>query len=211
MVLRHGATLGPIGDITAKHAPLRLAPSDASIPMRARGEPIMTNKTLMMLAASVCAIAVVGAGVADAREGRVRARGENGVVTGAVGPSGGATVRGRGAVQNPDGSVTAGSAGAVRTPAGNAAVRASTTTVNPDGSAVRRSGFAAQGANGASAVSEGTTTRNADGTYDSTRNTQATTATGNTYQGTTTYDPTTGVTRSTTCTDASGATIACPR
>jgi len=114
-------------------------------------------------------------------------------------------------VQNADGSVTAGSAGAIRTPMGGRAVRGSTTTVNPDGSATRRGGFAAQGAQGGAVTSQGSSTLNADGTYSGSRTTNATGPQGQTYQGTTTYDSQNGVTRTTTCTDVTGAVIPCPR
>lgn len=171
----------------------------------------MMNKTLTTALAATLAVTLIAAGVAEAREGRVRARGDKGVVTGVAGPNGGAAVRGRGAVQNPDGSVTAGSAAAARTPQGGRAARASTTTVNPDGSATHKGGFAAEGANGGTAVSQGSATRNADGTVSGSRSTQATAPSGATYQGTSSYDPATGVTRTTTCTNASGAVVACPR
>lgn len=161
-----------------------------------------------MIALAVAALAI--SGVAEAREGRVKARGQNGVVAAGAGPNGGAAVRGRGAVQNDDGSVTAASGAAVRGPNGGRGARASTTTVNPDGSATRQGGFAAETDQGAIA-SSGSATRNADGTYSGSRATQATSAvTGNTYQGTTSYDPSTGITRTSTCTDASGAAITCP-
>jgi hypothetical protein len=170
-----------------------------------------TMKTHLTLFAAALAATVTFASVADAREGRVRARGENGVATAGAGPNGGAIVRGRGAVENPDGSVTAGSAGAFRGPNGAKGVRGSTTTVNPDGSATRRGGFAASGENG-SVQSSGSSSRSTDGSYTGQRSTTATSAnTGNTYNSTTTYDPATGVNRTVTCTNASGAAIACPR
>jgi hypothetical protein len=168
------------------------------------------NRIALTMTLAAAALAFSMAGVAEAREGRIAARGQNGAVIAGAGPNGGAVVRGRGAVQNEDGSVTAGSAGAVRTPSGGRAARASTTTANPDGSATRRGGFAAEGANG-SVASSGSATRNADGTASGSRSTSATNAAGGTYQGTTTYDSATGITRTTVCTDPSGATVACPR
>jgi hypothetical protein len=107
--------------------------------------------------------------------------------------------------------VTAGSVGAVRTPGGGRAARGSTTTVNPDGSATRRSGFAAESAQGGVVTSQGSSTLNADGTYSGSRSTEATGAQGGTYQGSTTYNSETGVTRSATCTDPSGTVVPCPR
>jgi hypothetical protein len=73
-----------------------------------------------------------------------------------------------------------------------------------------KGGFAAQGQNG-SAQSQGGFTRNTDGTVSGGRNSTATNAnTGNTANGSTTYDSTNGVKHTTTCTDANGAAIACP-
>jgi hypothetical protein len=157
------------------------------------------------------ALGLVGTSYAEAGAGRARARGDQGVVTATSGPNGGAATRSRGATQNADGSVTAGSAGAARTPQGGRAARGSTTTANPDGSATRTSRAAAEGANGGSASTQGATTRNADGTVTSSRETNGTNPQGGTYQGVTTYDPATGITRTTTCTNASGAQVACPR
>ncbi len=171
----------------------------------------MMKKILLSTLAVTLATGLVATSVAEAREGRIRARGENGVAAAAAGPNGGAFARGRGAVQNQDGSVTSGSAGAIRTPQGARAVRGSTTTVNPDGSATRRSGFAAQSAQGGVVTSQGSSTLNADGTYSGARSTEATGPEGATYQGTTTYNPETGVVRSATCTDPTGAVVACPR
>jgi hypothetical protein len=172
-------------------------------------ETKMTTKILTAAALGLAFAVALAAPHADAREGRVKARGEHGAVAAGAGPNGGAFARGAGAKQNADGSVTAASGGVARGPNGAKAARASTTTVNPDGSASRRGGFAASGANGAIA-STGSTTRNADGTVDAQRTTEATGAKGS-YEGQTTYNSTTGVTRQTTCTDPSGAVVACPR
>jgi hypothetical protein len=165
------------------------------------------TKTVMM----TIAVAAIGlSGVAEAREGRVKARGQNGVVAAGAGPNGGAYARGRGAVQNDNGSVTSASGAVARGPNGGRGARASTTTVNPDGSATHQGGFVAEGAQG-SVASSGSAARNADGTYSGARSTQATSATtGATYKGSTSYDSTTGVTRTATCTDAAGAAIVCP-
>lgn len=142
---------------------------------------------------------------------RVRASGSNGTVVTNQGPNGGASVRSRGVRRNADGSVTAGSAGAIRGPNGARAARDSTTTVNPDGSARRQSSASASGSNG-SATTTSDVTRNADGTYSGGRTTTATsTTTGTTYNGQVQIDPATGQpVRTATCTDAAGNTIACP-
>jgi hypothetical protein len=147
---------------------------------------------------------------AEAAPNRVKTRGQNGVATVATGANG-SIARARGARMNSDGSVTAGSGGAFKTATGEGA-RASTTTINPDGSATRSGRFAASGAKG-SASSSSDVTRNADGTYSGGRTSTATsTATGNTFNGSTQIDPATGKpVRTSTCTNASGAVIACPR
>lgn len=168
------------------------------------------SKLFTSLAVAAAALTLVAGSVAEARQGRVAARGQNGAVVAGAGPNGGAGVRARGCTQG-DTSATCASGGAVRGPNGGRGARASTTTVNEDGSATRRSGLAAQGSDGGTLTSTGSTTRNADGTVNGARSTSATAADGSTYQGTTTYDPATGVTRTTTCTDASGAVVACPR
>lgn len=148
---------------------------------------------------------------ADAREGRFRARGQNGVVAGAAGPNGGGFLRGAGCGANDAGGTNCASGGVARGPEGGLAGRASTTTFNADGSAARQGGFAAQGPDGGSAISQGSATRNADGTYSGSRSTDLVASDGSTYQGDVTYDSATGVTRTTTCTDPTGAVVACPR
>jgi hypothetical protein len=171
---------------------------------------MMTKFSRISLAIATLGMITVSA-AADARPTRARAVGQNGVIAGASGPNGGA-IRGRGAIQNADGSVTAGSGGAFRTAAGGKGYRASTTTVNPDGSANRRSSAAASGLRGSGSTSSNVT-RNADGTYSGGRSTTATrAATGNSYDGSTKIDPATGKpVHTATCTNATGAVIACPR
>lgn len=153
---------------------------------------------------------IVTATLADARPNRATVRGQNGAVTAVSGPNGSA-VRARGARQNADGSVTAARGRAVSTANGRAA-RGSTTTVNPDGSAQRQSRAAASGVRG-SASTQSNVSRSADGTLSGGRTTTATSnATGNSYNGSVQIDPVTGQpVRTATCTNASGATIACPR
>jgi hypothetical protein len=104
--------------------------------------------------------------------------------------------------------VTAGG-GAFRTPSGAQGVRASGTTVNADGSATRRGGVAVEGARG-SVVSGGSTTRNPDGTYSGGRTTTATGANGS-ATATSTWDSTNGASRTVTCKDPAGNTVACPQ
>ncbi len=169
----------------------------------------MIMKSLTVAGFSLAFTLALAAPQADAREGRIKARGANGAVAASVGPNGGAFARGAGAVTNADGSTTAASGGVMRAPNGAKAARGSTTTVNPDGSASRRSGFAAKGAKGAVA-STGSATRDADGTIDASRTTAATGAKGS-YEANTTYSTENGVTRQATCKDAAGVVVACPR
>lgn len=173
----------------------------------------MTTTRNALRATLLCAasFAMLLATAADARPSRTRISGQNGAVTAAGGPNGG-FVRGRGAVQNADGGVTAGSGGAFATAGGARGARASTSTINPDGSATRQGGFGASGARG-SASGESSLSRSADGTRTGTTSTTATSAaTGNTYKGATTINSANGKpVRTATCTDASGNSIACPR
>lgn len=166
----------------------------------------MTKTLSILAAAAAVTLAIVPA--ADAASGRVKARGANGGFAAGT-HNGNSYARGWGVRQNADGSTTYGSGGAFRLNNGAAGVRGSTTTVNPDGSATRQGGFAASGSKG-SVTSQGSATRSADGTLSGSRNTDVTAANGNTYSGTTTYDPATGVTHTATCRDASGGSISCP-
>lgn len=168
------------------------------------------SKLFTSLAVAAVTLTLAAADVAEARQGRIAARGQNGAVVAGAGPNGGAGVRARGCAQG-ETSVTCASGGAVRGPNGGRGARASRTIVNEDGSATRNSGLAVRGADGGALTSTGSTTRNSDGTVNGSRSTSAIAADGSTYQGTTTYDPATGLTRTTTCTDASGAAVACPR
>jgi hypothetical protein len=147
---------------------------------------------------------------AQARPSRVGGRTGHGTAAAAGSVNGNTWARGHTARSNSDGSKTAVSGGAFKGANGSTAGRASTTTVNPDGGAVRQGGFAAQGTRG-SASSQGSATRNADGTYTGSRTSTGTSsATGNTYNGSTNYDSANGVSHTGTCTNASGAQIACP-
>ncbi len=167
---------------------------------------------LKLFAGLVASTLVMTAGVAEARQGVIRARGPNGAVTAVKGPNGGGAIRASGVRQNPDGSVSRASGGAYRTPNGGTSVRRSATTVNPDGSVSRNGAYDASGPRG-SVSSNGSVSRDAYGNWTGGRSTSATNAaTGNSYQGSTMIDPTTGKpVHSGTCYDASGVVIACPR
>ncbi len=96
------------------------------------------------------------------------------------------------------------------TPAGASEARAGTTYHGADGSVQHSGGLAASGRRG-SVTSSGGHTVGADGNVTQSRNTTLTnSATGNAYQGSTSYDQTNGVTHSATCYDAAGSEIDCP-
>jgi hypothetical protein len=181
----------------------------------ARSCPNLKETNMMKFAKFAAVVAatslIASAMVAEARPNRVKARGQNGVAAGVAGPNG-AAVRGRGAVRNADGSVTAASGGAAAGINGGRGFRGATTTVNPDGSARRQSAAGVSGARG-SAATQSDLSRSADGTLSGGRTTNATSnVTGNSYNGSTQIDPATGKpVRTATCTDATGAVITCPR
>jgi hypothetical protein len=144
----------------------------------------------------------------------VHANAAGGTTAGAVsvrqGPHGAAAARARALKTDGQGNATVASAAAVRGPNGATGVRAGITSVGADGSATHRSGFAAQGANG-SVQSQGGATRAADGDVTQSRATSATSnASGASITSTVSYHKDTGRTRTTSCFNASGATIGCP-
>ncbi len=176
---------------------------------------VLIMRGLFLSAVATLAIAAFTIDVADAK-GRARGARPNaaggitaGGVHNTVGPNGAASFGARGLVTDGSGSGVAGSANCAAGAAGQAC-RAGSTAFASDGSVVRKGGATVEGANGGSASTTSGFTRNADGAYSGGRATQATGAAGNTYSGQTTYDSATGVTRSATCADASGAAIACP-
>ena len=145
---------------------------------------------------------VAAAASAQAGE-RLRVIGAQGTgfIAGGSSASGAAYLRGRSVSRD-------GSGGVYRGPNGGTAVRAGQTTRSADGTISHQSGFAAQGAGGGSVQSSGGLTRSAAGVNQS-RATTATAANGNTYSGSTSYDPQTGLSHTATCTDAAGNAIAC--
>jgi len=117
---------------------------------------LMTNIKLISTLAAAAAVMV--ASTADAQQARVKARGANGTVTAAARADGSAVVRGRGTVQNEDGSTTVVSGGARRTAEGGRAVRAGTATYNEEtGAYSSQRGAAAETASGATANTSSTT------------------------------------------------------
>jgi len=134
-----------------------------------------------------------------------------GAVTRHVGPNGGATTSRRVLRTDGEGNGMATSGRAWQTPNGGTGGRAGVTTHSADGSVQHKSGFATSSAKG-SVNSQGSLQRDADGNVTQNRTTNATNATtGNSYQGSTSYDSTTGLSHSGSCFDAGGNAIACPR
>jgi hypothetical protein len=171
----------------------------------------MTMNSLIKFSMIAGAAGLMVASIAPAEAGRGVVRNGKGSVAAAGSANGNSWARGRSVTTSETGATTVKRGGGFKGAKGATGARASTATVNPDGSASRSGGFAANGARG-SVDSSGSATRNADGTYSGSRSTTATNkATGNTYNGSTTYDSTNGVNRTATCTDAMGNTIACPR
>ena len=107
-----------------------------------------------------------------------------------------------------NGRVSGGSA--FQTPGGASGLRGGSTYYHADGSVQHASGLAASGTRG-SITSRGGYTRNPDGTITQQRSTHlSNAATGNSYQGSTSYDATNGLSHSATCFNAAGDEIACP-
>lgn len=147
--------------------------------------------------------------IANAREGKIKAKGANGKVV-AASKNGNSIVKGHGVKTNADGSITTANGQAFKAANGAVGAHAGSTTINPDGSATHLGGLNAKGQKG-SVMNQNSAYKNSDGTYGGSSNTAITSnKTGNSYNGTATYDSTTGLTKSATCTNASGAIIACP-
>jgi len=158
---------------------------------------------------------VVATTTASAQAGeRLRVMGAQGTGFVAAGGSadGAAYLRGRSVSVSVSGdgsgNATLRSGGVYRGPGGGTAARSGQTSRSADGTLSHQSGFAAQGAGGGSVQSSGGLTRSADGVNQSSTTT-ATAANGNTYSGSTSYDPQSGLSHTATCTDAAGQVIAC--
>lgn len=168
----------------------------------------------------LCLAALLGAALvaaAPAQAGRVRnshANAEGGTTRSVVAARGGeaaSAVRGHRLVTDGQGNARRRSAAAGETAGGGRWQRAGETTRQADGSAAHRSAFSASGPRG-TVQSSGSATRSADGHVEQSRSTTATSATtGNSRTSTTRYDSDSGLSRSATCFDASGASIPCKR
>lgn len=163
---------------------------------------------------AVAGLVAIGSFTISAAEAQVRrggVHGERGIAAGQVhdrqGPNGSRVVGGRGIVADGKGNAAAGSVNCARTPNAQGC-RAGTTTRTSDGSVNHRSGFAVEG-DTRSATSQGGFTKSADGTIDQARTTTASGQNGSvTVDGA--YSADTGRTRTVTCTNSSGAVVACP-
>lgn len=126
------------------------------------------------------------------------------------GPNGGTAAQRRIVRTDGSGNTMVNSGGAFSGPNGAKGARGSSTVYGADGSVQHRSGMAASGSRG-SVQTSGGYTKSADGTIDQNRNTSMTNATtGNSYQGNTSYNSATGVSRTGTCYNAAGAEMPCP-
>jgi len=169
-----------------------------------------------ILGTSTLAMATLLSATAPAYAGRFRAAHENAdggetrVFGAAHAGDAASAVRGRRVVTDGEGNVSATRGAAVEGAAGGRFKRAAHNTRSADGSATHQSGMEASTAKG-SVESQGSATRDANGNVTQQRSTSATSAsTGNSVESTSSYNKDTGRTRTTTCFDASGATITCP-
>lgn len=170
-------------------------------------------KRFAFVMTSLVAMSAFAIDAADAQVRRGDIRGSNGSAAGQVhdreGPNGGRIAGARGVVTDEQGNAAAGSVNCAR--GQNAAgCRAGATTRKADGSVSHQSGMMAESNNGGMLNSTGGFTRAADGTIDQGRTTTASNPNGTvTVDGA--YSTEAGRTRTVTCTDASGAVIACPQ
>jgi hypothetical protein len=182
------------------------------------------SRPVIALFAAALGFVLLSAMPDDAQAGVVRgavANPQGGTTAGMakkrVGPNGGVTAAARGAVSDGQGNAVGGSARVAQGPNGAKFARGGKFQKNADGSASRSGGYSASGArDGASSMgsasAQGNVTRAADGTVTGTRDSTYTNAnTGTTANVDRTYQSGQGVTKTKTCTDAAGATIACPR
>lgn len=167
----------------------------------------MKSFHLVLLASA--SLSLFATTAADARPGAGASRPSGGSSATFSGPRGGSATHQQRVTVKPDGSVSGQSSDVFQTPAGSGS-RSSATNVAPDGSGSRSSQFNASGQRG-SVDSSSNVARDAAGNRSGGRQTSATSAsTGNGYEGSTQIDPATGKpVHNGSCTDASGAVIAC--
>jgi hypothetical protein len=174
-----------------------------------------------MKSASVVSVAILSLSMCVSSafaQGRIAVRGavanpSGGVTAGSAvagrTAAGGVYGRARGVTTNGAGAVSEGSAAGFKAANGATGYRTATNTSNGAGDATHQSSIAASGAKG-SVTSSGSATKTSSG-VDESRTTSATAANGDSYNGSTSYAPQTGLTHSGTCSNASGATIACAK
>lgn len=125
------------------------------------------------------------------------------------GPRDASVQRARGVATDGQGNAVAGAAGRWSGPGGATAERRAQVQRSADGAATATSSRALDGARG-SVQSDASVARSADGQVQASRDTTAVrTATGNSVQRSVQYDSSSGLTRSYSCHDASGAPMAC--
>jgi len=103
-----------------------------------------------------------------------------------------------------------GGSGACISGAGGSGCRQGSFTKSADGNASRQGSASYQGTDGGSVSTQGSVSRSTDGAVSGARNTTASGPNGGTYTGETTYSSGQGFSHSATCTDGSGAAVACP-
>jgi hypothetical protein len=176
--------------------------------------PVMKSATvvsIVVLTLSMCLSSAFA-------QGRVAVRGAHANPSGGVSAgsvvagrtaAGGVYGRARGVSTNGAGGVSEGSVAGFKGANGSSATRTASNTSNGAGDATHQSSISATGPKG-SVSSSGSATKTASG-VDESRTTSATAANGDSYHGSTSYTPQTGLTHSGTCSNASGATITCPK
>jgi hypothetical protein len=171
-------------------------------------------KRFAFAAASLLAMGSFAVQAADAQVRRAGAsNGSGGVAAGQThdrtGPNGGRIVGGRGAAGDGQGNAIAGGANCAKG-ANAAGCRAGVTTRSADGAAAHKSSVHVEGVNGRELTSAGSAAKTADGVISQGRTTSASGQNGSvTVDGA--YSSETGRTRTVTCSDASGAVVACPQ
>ena len=123
--------------------------------------------------------------------------------------SNGGVFRSRNLATDGQGNVVSGSAGTFNSPSGSAGMRVAETTRSSDGNIQHNSGMMVAGSQG-SVQSQGGFSKNADESISGSRETNINSQNGGSYQGSTNYSTSDGVTHAGTCTDAAGNIIPCP-
>ena len=172
-------------------------------------------KRFTIAVASLLTVASIAVQAAEAQQRvarGVRGNAAGGVTAGQVhdriGPNGGTLRGGRGVATDGQGNGIAGSANCANGAAGRAC-RAGMTTRTAEGEVAHKSGIRVEGAKGRELESAGGFTKDADGNINQARTSEA-----SGEQGTVTVDKAytteAGRTRTVTCANAAGETVACP-